>query len=683
MAPPGHVVFDSAHYSRSTYMPPPAGVQPAAPPARRAERPWSAFDSRGALDPHALHAALPPQPAPHDSGARTSPLPPPAQHDGFALSSPRGGWRSAPASSSQTSMMRHMRRMEQFAPGGFPPALAGARRSLPGYTQLSDARAVLAAALSPATSGVTSATTASASRFGTDTSSRSAALDFAAGGASPPLLTPPDVPQPFSRAGSPFDMQPRAMSMRTCDPLPALAAALPVGALAQRPRPVRPGCRLKLLLDSCDNSPASVRAALLHTTPDFAPGLPGLTKLISKFSKEGAWRKALAVFRSVSALGLRADTTIMNAAIAACGVAQDATAARRIFDAMPAHGVLPDTITYKAMVMAFTSCREWRECVEVRVVASTALARREPRCGAQLGAQRGCPCVQMFLHSRRSGVLMDAVTCMVVVTTVSRAGHWQIAEDVFRLSFSQSVSFRALDDLAACPPPRGGSPDDGAALHAQVRQLGRTAAARQLGAHPPAPARLCSRANGMLQRTERAGARALEQRGVVVAARGIEGDPMARATCIAMLAASGDAQQGSRGLALLMTMMRCAPRSPPCGNLLTGRWRRCLFCPTGASACRSGPNLAPDIVSFNAVIGAFASGGDLGRALSVLDAITVAPTIHTFRPLMTAALAAGQRDLVLDLWARALRSRVLPDTEALNLCLQALVVRTPFAPKLA
>lgn len=42
-------------------------------------------------------------------------------------------------------------------------------------------------------------------------------------------------------------------------------------------------------------------------------------------------------------------------------------------------------------------------------------------------------------------------------------------------------------------------------------------------------------------------------------AAGIDDDPMARSTCNAMLAAYIDAKQGSRGLALLMTMMRCAP----------------------------------------------------------------------------------------------------------------------------
>lgn len=86
----------------------------------------------------------------------------------------------------------------------------------------------------------------------------------------------------------------------------------------------------------------------------------------------------------------------------------------------------------------------------------------------------------MFLHSRRSGVPMDAVTCMVLVTTVARAGHWQTAEDMFRISFSGSVTFRALDDLTAAAPPR--ADDSDASLHGQVRQLRRLSAAQQSGA---------------------------------------------------------------------------------------------------------------------------------------------------------------------------------------------------------
>lgn len=44
----------------------------------------------------------------------------------------------------------------------------------------------------------------------------------------------------------------------------------------------------------------------------------GLTKLVSQMSREGHWAKALEVYESLDAVGVRADTTITNAAISAC-----------------------------------------------------------------------------------------------------------------------------------------------------------------------------------------------------------------------------------------------------------------------------------------------------------------------------------------------------------------------------
>lgn len=61
------------------------------------------------------------------------------------------------------------------------------------------------------------------------------------------------------------------------------------------------------------------------TQPD--PSLPictlhtfhtGLTKLVSQLSREGHWAKALEVYESLDAVGIRPDTTITNAAISAC-----------------------------------------------------------------------------------------------------------------------------------------------------------------------------------------------------------------------------------------------------------------------------------------------------------------------------------------------------------------------------
>jgi pentatricopeptide repeat protein len=44
----------------------------------------------------------------------------------------------------------------------------------------------------------------------------------------------------------------------------------------------------------------------------------GLTKLISKLSGEGSYRKALELFRELPGLGIHYDCTIANAAISAC-----------------------------------------------------------------------------------------------------------------------------------------------------------------------------------------------------------------------------------------------------------------------------------------------------------------------------------------------------------------------------
>ena len=44
----------------------------------------------------------------------------------------------------------------------------------------------------------------------------------------------------------------------------------------------------------------------------------GLTKMVSKLSREGSYRKGLEVFEALPAVGLIPDTAITNAAISAC-----------------------------------------------------------------------------------------------------------------------------------------------------------------------------------------------------------------------------------------------------------------------------------------------------------------------------------------------------------------------------
>jgi hypothetical protein len=59
-----------------------------------------------------------------------------------------------------------------------------------------------------------------------------------------------------------------------------------------------------------------VRSVLLQAS--FKPRLPGLTKIVSKLSKEGGWRKALEVYEAVEQMGVAADTALTNSAISAC-----------------------------------------------------------------------------------------------------------------------------------------------------------------------------------------------------------------------------------------------------------------------------------------------------------------------------------------------------------------------------
>lgn len=76
-------------------------------------------------------------------------------------------------------------------------------------------------------------------------------------------------------------------------------------------------CSLRRLLEASSDAKEDVAAALQHTSDGFAPGLPGLTKLVSLFTKQGKWRKALAIYDVLGCLGLQPDLVICNAALGA------------------------------------------------------------------------------------------------------------------------------------------------------------------------------------------------------------------------------------------------------------------------------------------------------------------------------------------------------------------------------
>jgi pentatricopeptide repeat protein len=122
---------------------------------------------------------------------------------------------------------------------------------------------------------------------------------------------------------------------------------------------------LRRLLESSSDSKQAVAAALRHTADGFVPGLPGLTKLVSLFTKQGKWRKALAIFDVLDNLGLEPDLVITNAALGACARGADTSRLRQLLSDLLGKGHVPDSITYKGAISALSKNGEWEQCVKV------------------------------------------------------------------------------------------------------------------------------------------------------------------------------------------------------------------------------------------------------------------------------------------------------------------------------
>ncbi|KAF8058856.1 hypothetical protein HT031_005424 [Scenedesmus sp. PABB004] len=97
----------------------------------------------------------------------------------------------------------------------------------------------------------------------------------------------------------------------------------------------------------------------------FKPRLPGLTKLVSQLSRDGHWAKAMEVFESLDAVGVRPDTTITNAAISACDKGGQWEKALGVFGAMSGAGLGRDAITYSALISALSKGRQWGLAIDV------------------------------------------------------------------------------------------------------------------------------------------------------------------------------------------------------------------------------------------------------------------------------------------------------------------------------
>ncbi|KAG7669994.1 hypothetical protein Ndes2526B_g06369 [Nannochloris sp. 'desiccata'] len=157
--------------------------------------------------------------------------------------------------------------------------------------------------------------------------------------------------------------------------------------------------QLTRALSEAREGSGQVRDALLSAS--FRPRLPGLTKIVSKLSKEGSWRKALEVYEVVEELGLRPDTALTNSAISACDKGGRWQKALEIFDRMEPLGLHRDAITYSATISALAKGKQWHAAL------------------------------QIFDHMQLHGVEADVVTCCSLINALERGGQWQLAEKLF------------------------------------------------------------------------------------------------------------------------------------------------------------------------------------------------------------------------------------------------------------
>ena len=116
----------------------------------------------------------------------------------------------------------------------------------------------------------------------------------------------------------------------------------------------------------------------------------GLTKLVSRLSREGHWQKGLEVFESLPEMGLTPDTTITNAAISACDRGGQWEKALQIFYNMDNHGLCRDTITYSSVISALSKGRQCSLAIDV------------------------------FNHMMNANVHPDAVTCCSLISALDK-----------------------------------------------------------------------------------------------------------------------------------------------------------------------------------------------------------------------------------------------------------------------
>lgn len=122
-------------------------------------------------------------------------------------------------------------------------------------------------------------------------------------------------------------------------------------------------CRLQAALQEA--SPGTNQVPSILVNVQFPLRLPGLTAIMGRFTKQGRWAVSLEIFQVLPALGLERDTTVCNAALAACVRGCAWHRAKQVFNLMLAERVHMDYITYYTMLSVPRRRKLWRVVIEV------------------------------------------------------------------------------------------------------------------------------------------------------------------------------------------------------------------------------------------------------------------------------------------------------------------------------
>ncbi|KAL0052843.1 hypothetical protein WJX82_008466 [Trebouxia sp. C0006] len=394
---------------------------------------------------------------------------------------------------------------------------------------------------------------------------------------------------------------------------------------------------LGLAMHAARDGTGEVRHLLSSTT--FNPRLPGLTKMVSRLGKEGAWRKALEIYQSLPQTGVCPDTAITNAAISACDKGGQWRAALGIYGSMDAQGLRQDAITCSSLISALAKGKQWALALQVfddmQARGSSTTISYSPSDYTPKHAEQNSS-----LEHTGSGVgLHSPARPPYAAYSQALTGQTSSSSDLL-----QSFSSMHVGDTA---------PSVQRALFPQ----------EQPGQQTAVTSTSHERSDSTVRRIQEAAMNRQEMLSLRPTTNPVGGS------------------MGSAPVLRHMNVSQIAPNRVCCNALLAAYarakptlWQKALaFLEVMQS---STGHIQPDTVTYNTVLKACCNAGQLNRAMQVFQTMVgsgVELTITTFGTLLIAGADAHDYKLVQEVWAYLEQAGLEANPACINAYVQALV----------